>query len=344
MANINGGRQTRTLQFDCRLNRPRSLVKEPQRRILPDKGGDFRFCCGAVPRTARWKRQRRDLQGDLAGNSKRLPACRQYGESGAAIEQNSGEICARIKKVFAVVENQEQRLGAQGDGDSFDQRRGSLLADSEALGNRTRDTGGLCQRCKVDKPRAIGITVGNASGGFNRKACFADASGAGQREQAAGIQTGADRLKLDLTSVEFADSPRQLGECAPRLFVRRGRRNSRLHRCVHNGFRPAEQRRIERCNIGCRRNIVLIQQDRAQGSVGFRRGDYVADLRQGGHQKSRQVLSRGLHSDGSPKEGDMRARFTRVHLLSGKPFNGAEEGLLMALLLFAGPYLVAIFE
>src|SRR5215469_17582450 len=103
------------------------------------------------------------------------------------VRQQIGDERSGLSKVLKIVEDQQKILLLQGHTDQLGERTGHLLAQSQRLRERGFEQCWIAKRGQGDKDRPLLKTLAEILRKLNREPCLADATGAGEREQAHAI-------------------------------------------------------------------------------------------------------------------------------------------------------------
>jgi hypothetical protein len=170
---LGDGGAVRLRQHEVEANGLGAVDEEAHRVAL----GQLRGWAGRVG-----EGQRRHGDDPLHGEAQRLAAGDQRPQPGTG-RQQARDQRRRLDDLLEVVQDQEQRLVAQGCGQPLDDRAVPDLPHAQRLSNDRRDEGGIGQRRQVDEGDAISELTGKAHGNLEREAGLADPARTGQGDE-----------------------------------------------------------------------------------------------------------------------------------------------------------------
>jgi hypothetical protein len=150
----------------------------------------------------------------LAGDAQGFSAGGHDSQSRAGAQQRVDQLGARGDHVLAVVQYQEDGLGAQVLSEDLGRRLESLLAQGERSGHRTRHHRGVDQLGQLDEPGPVPMLGTRPRRDLEGQSRLAHSGGAGERDQAAGGELFAQLRDLPVAADEAADRYRQV-VCGP---------------------------------------------------------------------------------------------------------------------------------
>ena len=150
--------------------------------------------------------ERRDRAFLLARHAKGRPAAHQDTQI-TGVAQQFRHHRGRRQQVLEVVQDDQELAISQVISEMLDQRPASGVRQPDALGDRRKNQPGVCDRRQPDEIDPIRIFACQPRGEFDAKTRLAAATGAGQREQAAGLQQAPCLCQLPLPADETRQRP-----------------------------------------------------------------------------------------------------------------------------------------
>jgi hypothetical protein len=150
--------------------------------------------------------ERRDRPQLFAGDAKILTRCGEERHGLGVPQDRLDELASGFDDVFAVVDDDEQRLALEGIDDTLGHRPARTGGDVQHVGQQRRYGGGNAGRRQFDDPCPVGEPVGDHGRHLGGETGLTDTSGSGQRDEAL-VQYGGGELPRLL----FASDERRRG-------------------------------------------------------------------------------------------------------------------------------------
>ena len=205
----------------------RGAVGEERDRLVPGEVVEAEHCIH------RRQGKRRDAVHVLARDPERLATRREDLDGRARLDQPLGQLRRGIEDVLAVVEDEQQRLLADGIDECLQRGPAWFLPYLERRRDARGDELWIRERCQLDEPHARAGPVEERRSGLQGEPGLAHSARAGDRHDAGTVQQSAQLPELTLASHERRDLCRQVVGEARVLERTQGSELLDQPRCAH---------------------------------------------------------------------------------------------------------------